>query len=81
MFTREKGFVTISFNYQVIFLSKNLEKPAIFENISMNFHENFYRKIKTIRPECNGDHLIFHVKNSSIFYEFSPKFMKIPWEK
>ena len=47
--SREKGLGTISFNYHVTFPSTNLEKLAIFQDISMGFHENFYRKIKTIR--------------------------------
>ena len=47
---REKGFWTIPFNYHVTFPSSNLEKPGIFQDISMNFHENFYREIKAIQP-------------------------------
>ena len=50
----KKGFEAISFNYHV---PMNLEKTSIFQDIFLNSHENVYREIKTIRPECNGEKL------------------------
>ena len=49
--TREKSFVTIFCNNHVTFPSRNHEKPAIFQDISMNIHEHFYEEIKTVRLE------------------------------
>ena len=69
--------------FMLIFHQLTLNKPDIFQDNTMNFNENFYREIKTIRAECNGEkfknfHLEFHVKNfhdiSSKFHEFSSIF-------
>ena len=50
MYTRVKSSGTIFFNYHETFPSMNHEKTAIFRDISMNFHENIYREIKTPFP-------------------------------
>ena len=47
---RVKSSMTISFNYHVTFPAWDLENPAIFHDVSMNFHETFYLEIKTDNP-------------------------------
>ena len=67
--TREKSCGTIFFNNHVTFPSRNLEKQAIFQEISKNIHEHFIQEIKTVRLEKFGE------KIEKKFQEFS---LKIP---
>ena len=48
--TRVKSSMTISLNYHVTIPAWDLENPAIFHDVSMNFHETFYLEIKTLFP-------------------------------
>ena len=48
-------FISIQMQH---FHQRTLKKTAIFQDFCMNFYENFYREIKTIRLECNGEKIL-----------------------